>query len=280
MHTLRHQYLSLAHTITSEVLTRTNPAAMILTGSVAGGEVDESSDLDILLWFNRPLTQEDWAADVALAGSRGGGLHHGNHEQGWASYHFYDGIKVDFAWGPTSFYLNEVEQMYLNPHLKWDSHLILGGLKKGIVLHGEDVVAPLQQRLATFPPTLAELMVAQHVTFMPRWALENMGLRRGDVFFVAEHLYKAAESVVGILCGLNRHFLPGKLKGCGPLLEQMQIAPTDIRRRTEKLVAGDQAEAVATLIPLVDELHTLVQDHLPQVDLSRARARWEVTLRR
>ena len=280
MQDLREHHLTLARKITEEVLSRTDPAAVVLTGSVAGGEVDGASDLDILLWYDRPLTDEDWRTDVALAVSRGGGLHHGNQEHGWASYHFFEGIKVDFAWGPISFYQNEVREMYLNPHLRWDSHLILGGLQKGIVLHGEGVVLPLQNQLTTFPAGLAEIMVTQHVTFMPRWALENMGLKRGDSFFVAEHLYKAAESVVGILCGLNRKFLPGKLKGCGPLLDRMEIAPPDVRRRTEMLVAGDQVRAVETLVPLVDELHALVRQHLPHLDLSRARARWEAVLRR
>jgi len=87
-------------------------------------------------------------------------------------------------------------------------------------------------------------------------------------------------NALGILCGLNREFHPGKIKGARFTFDRLGIAPPRIGERLESLSAATPASSVAEAAALAEELYDLVARERPDIDLTRARQRFGIVLRR
>jgi hypothetical protein len=116
--------------------------------------------------------------------------------------------------------------------------------------------------------------------FPPRAVLEGMGLERDDHALVWELLLTALKRQVQLLCGLNRRYPPGKLKGLAQSMAGLAIAPPGTPRRLTEAMAAPAGEAVAALMAFHAELWDLVDAHMPQVDTAQARAFLDTPLRK
>ena len=114
-------------------------------------------------------------------------------------------------------------------------------------------------------------VVSQHLKFHPKWVLEKMGYERNDILFINETLLADINNMVGILCGINKLFLPGKLKGIDHTIEKMKIKPANFMERYKNVFKLHGKAATDEIYKLIDETIQLVDIHMPEVSTERTK---------
>lgn len=263
--------LSIARGVAAEYAANPKVAAIIVAGSVSRGIVDHVSDIDTSVYLHEPFTKEEFEAEKERAIASGGALFGGDEKDGFALWRCVDGVKYDIGFGT----LEQSEEIFtdvLEKHsLDGDSHLISDGILKSIPLHGEGIVAGWKKRLAEFPVGLARKMVETHVRVSPFWVASEMCAARNERIWFPELALDYVRHILWVLCGLNRRYYPGKVKGFALTALELPISPRNFLHRTEHLFRLHPNDAVIILKELVEEVHDLVEEHMPEVDVAKAR---------
>ncbi|MCB9894167.1 MAG: nucleotidyltransferase domain-containing protein [Planctomycetes bacterium] len=252
-------------------------AAVLLTGSVAQGEVDAASDVDLILYLNEPFTKAEYDAEVAAAKASGGDLHFGD-EKGFGVWHFIGGRKVDFGFGLKSQTDELIDALLIKHDANPTYQLVARGILNGRALKDDGSIAGWQQRLSDYPAPLAEATVKACLRFMPAWVMREMGARRDDPFLVYECALPAVSNLCGILAALNHRYHPGKAKRLHAFATELGVAPNDFAPRLRSVFGLPLMEAVGVLEALVRETLDLVDEHLPTVDTAACRKRYAARL--
>ena len=146
------------------------------------------------------------------------------------------------------------------------------------VLYGQEFLAGWMERLSMFPEELAKKMVESHLRLSPFWVVRDMCAKRDEKLWFPELMLGYVRKLLWILCGLNRRYYPGKLKGFAHVVSTLQIMPEDVHKRVESLFSDTSDLALRTLYGLVLETYDLVEKNMPEVDTTKARAWFEGTV--
>ena len=120
-------------------------------------------------------------------------------------------------------------------------------------------------------------MVEANLKVTPSWIYDGMGRDRGDLVVFYEYVLATMRQVVGILAGLNRVYVaPEKLKRVGVVVGRMPLMPPDAAARLDALLDLPREQVKAELDDLVGRTLELVEEHLPDVDTTRARRLWSL----
>ncbi|MBK9975786.1 MAG: nucleotidyltransferase domain-containing protein [Planctomycetes bacterium] len=253
-------------------------AAVLLTGSVAQGDVDCASDIDLIVYLHKAFSPAEYEAETAAAKASGGGVHFGDSGAGFGVYHYIGGRKVDFGIGLCSATDDLLDALLLKHDPNPIYQLVARGILQGRAIHGPEVIARWQARLRDYPDGLALATVKQCARFMPAWVMREMGARRDDAFLVYEHALQAVSGLCGILAALNRQYHPGKVKRLTHFAQGLQIAPRGFGPRARSVFGTPLPAAVDTLEALVRETLQLAETHLPQFDLAPVNQRYNAKL--
>ena len=272
--------LDLAYHLANDLAEDPNVETILLTGSVAQGHVDRHSDLDLMIGYRELPPPEDIDVLGEAAIASGGGIYGKDVEKGITLYRWIEGIKVDQGHGRVADVEALIEGFLAEPEVKADTqHIVFNGIGGGLPLHGAERIRAWKARIAEYPESYGEALVRAGLRFPPRAVLEGMGLERGDHALVWEMLLLALERAVQVLCGLNRRYPPGKLKGLAHSMAGLEVAPPGTPERLVAAMAAPAEEAVAALMAFHAELWDLVDAHMPQVDTAEARAFLDTPLR-
>jgi predicted nucleotidyltransferase len=273
------ELLTLAQRVAMQVAQTTTVEAILLTGSVAQGYGDACSDIDLMLYYAELPTAAEFAALQQAALDSGGGLYSFDPAEGLACYHFIEGVKVDFAHQPTADIAQRIADFIAAPSVDdTTTHLILSGIRQGMILHGAPLLAQWQQQLATIPAHFGPDLVRANLRFPPVTVLTKMGVARQDYAFVYELLLDSVRRLLNVWCGLNGAIPPGKLKAIDRVAPKLTLVPANLGQRLRKLWALPPTEGVALFYQLVDETLALVEQHLPAIDTQPARQRLQLPL--
>jgi hypothetical protein len=272
--------LEMARRNVAEFETMPGFVAALVTGSVARGDADGASDIDTILYFDAPHPPGRLEEQKAIAEASGGGFYFGTPDEGFGVYRFVDGVKCDFGFDLVSGLETHIADVMERSDLDLDKQLILDGVRRAIVLRGEDRVAEWRRRTDEYPEALGRAMLEKHLPMPPAWVLVEMGAARGDAFHLIEEFTRIARHVLGMLCAVNRVYHPGKLKGARHTLDRLRLAPPDVADRLERLFTASAERAAFDAIRLVEETWALVEQEWPDVDLGAVRTRFSITLRR
>jgi len=256
-----------------------NVIAAIVTGSVARGTADDNSDIDTILFLKDACPQERFNQIIDGAKESGGDLYHGTPETGFAVYYYFDGVKCDFGFGPASDTEKLLDEMIANPEVDLVKHLQISGFHEGIVLKDNEWIKKQFQKLSVFPQGLDEMMVKHFLKFHPKWVLEKMGVDRNETIFLYESFIESIGNIIGILCGLNKMYHPGKLKGIESALLKMKIKPQHFSERYRKIFDDKNENGIDELYSLINETIQLVERYLPEVNTERTKKIIEMKLR-
>jgi hypothetical protein len=257
-----------------------NVRAIMIVGSVAHGMADDNSDIDCTIFTEHPLSQGEYDAICAEARESGGDLYYGTPADGFAIYQYITGIRCDFGFETIESAEKSHTEFLEKPDTDPIKQLVAGGFLDGMALYGQDWIGSWQAQLARYPNGLGAAMVRKHLRFHPYWVLEKMGLDRGEWLFFYEALLEAEQNILGILCGLNQLYHPGKVKGIAWTIAKLVITPPDPLSRFEQILRGDAGLAVGRLRELLDETLALVDAHMPEVSTARTRAVLAMELRK
>lgn len=250
--------------------------AAMVTGSAAKGLSDNYSDLDLTIYYGEELPSED---DLTRIRQRHGAAERkwllgDRTEGGFAEAYDLDGIEVQIGHTTIANWEADIDKVLVQ--LDCDSPLqkALEGTLACQALYGEASIQAWKERLAAYPPALAEAMVKKHLAFFPIWGLEPHFHTRNATIWYYQILVEVAQNMVGVLAGLNQlYFTTFQFKRMDRFFQQMTIAPPDLAARMAHLFSGDQPAVLTEVEALVAETITLVETYMPTIDTTRAKRR-------
>lgn len=267
----RSKYLiSLSKKVSQSYKSNPNFAAAIVTGSSAKGVSDMYSDIDMSIFYKQPLTKNYFEQIKQSAIDSGGGFYHGDHKNGFAVYHIIEGVKVDTGHGTISNHEIMIKDFLKNPTLDFNQQIVASGTLLAIPLHGEKYINKWKKWYLNHPKKLADLMIKENLRFHSKWVLEKMGLERNESIFVNETILKSLENSVKVLCGLNKEYHPGKLKGMSYTIKNLKHQPKNLKYCINKIFKISQEKAVKEINKLVMDTIALTEKIRPDIDTKRA----------
>ena len=247
--------------------------AVLLAGSVARGLADDSSDIEVdVFWGSapadgdrrRPWADNGWelvASDVD--------------EHEWADSFLVDTIKVD-----TSQFLVETVDRWIDKVVDEgdtdpEYQVRITAIRDGEPLHGAEQIGSWRSRTDRYPDGLQRAMVEEGLDIWPRMRLEMLA-DRDDVLLLHSDLVDVIQHLLGALMGLNRRYAPHPWhKWLDWEISLLPVTPTDLNQRNREILTTSPHAAVAELAMLVEETLDLVDDHMVGVDVAAPRAAFE-----
>ena len=256
-----------------------NVKAIVVTGSVALGYADENSDIDTLIMYENPLSDEYFKLIVEQARKTGGDLHGGTAREGFAVYEYINGIRCDFGHG----YIDEtgkmISEMINNPDTDETKQLMMSGFVDCIPLFGEEWVKEWKSK-ATYPEKLTYLILKEHLRFHPKWVIEKMVLDRNDTIYLYEIFIQSIKNILTVLCALNKIYYNGKLKSSFFFIDKMKIKPENLLPRLENILITGGKDSVNNLYDIIEEVILCIEKNLPGYDTSRTKKIIKMILRK
>lgn len=274
--TQQRDYLMSLATKTIEPYTRLDSCrAAMVTGSTAKGVCDNYSDLDLTIYYDGVLPDEDQLTAIR---QRFGAL-----ERKWtmgdrttnsfAEAYEVNGIEVQI--GHTTIAVWEESIAKVREGLDCDSPLqkAMEGTLACKALFGDDHIRRWQELIADYPPDLGKAMVRKHLSFFPLWGLQSYLQDRDATIWYYESLVEATQNIIAVLAGLNQlYFTSFQFKRMARFIDQMELAPSNLAVRLEALFQVDN-QNLEDLEALVAETIALVETAMPSIDTSRAKRR-------
>lgn len=245
-------------------------AAVMVTGSAAKGISDEYSDVDMGVFYHKPFTKKYFDEVKGSAIQSGGGFYHGD-KNGFAVYHIIDGVKVDTGHGMINSHEKMIRDFLKNPTLDFNQQIVASGTLFAIPLHGKKYIDTWKNWYSKYPKTLEDLMIKENLKFHSKWVLEKMGLARNESIFINETVLKSLENCVKVLCGLNKEYHPGKLKGMNYTIKKLKHKPVNLVYCVENIFKINQKKAVNEINNLVYDTIKLTEKIRPDIDTARVK---------
>jgi len=266
----RSKYLvSLSKKVSESYKSNPNFAAAIVTGSSAKGISDVHSDIDMSIFYHKPLTKKYFEEVKQSAIDSGGGFYHGD-KNGFAVYHIIEGVKVDTGHTIINDHEEMIKGFLKNPTLDYNQQIVASGTLFAIPLYGEKYINKWKSWYKKYPKKLEDMMIKENLKFHSKWILEKMGLERKEHIFVNETILKSLESCVKVLCGLNKEYHPGKLKGMNYTINKLKIKPANLNFCINNIFLVNQERAVKEINKLVKGTLKLIEKHRKDIDTKRA----------
>jgi hypothetical protein len=251
---------------------------IVLGGSPSKGLSDAYSDLDIVVYWD--TIDVPWLEDVPLK-------HLECHrelfkEMGEGVYlesYYFGPLKADFGHATLDSWKKWTDDVMENHGTDPGLHGMIGGFIASIPLHGEKLFKEWKERLSAYPDELARKVVKQNAIFYHRGVLEHQGLDRGDVIFFYDGVCKMLKHVLSVLAGLNRVYMSvDEPRWIEYYLGLMSLKPENCWTRMKAVLEGDRSKSQETLEGLIDDVFDLVETHMPEIDVSQARHRFNLTV--
>ena len=134
----REHRLAIAARLTDELRSRHALDVAIVTGSVAHGDVDEYSDLDLLVYVHGDHVTDDegMEAEIARAVENGGGFYWGTPHDGFGLFRVEEGVKVDIGFGTTAYVADTIDAVVHAFDPDPVKQLVIRGVRESIPLRG------------------------------------------------------------------------------------------------------------------------------------------------
>jgi predicted nucleotidyltransferase len=253
-------------------------AAVAVEGSVARGDADRYSDIDLAVSWSVAPTEQERREIIKHARGRHVQLDAYNRDEAcWSDSYEVGGVAIDVRHmevEATERILAEVLER-CDPSLSKQQHL--AALLTALPLSDPSSILIHWQSQATgYPRGLSMAMIRVHLRFRPGWELEMLA-ERNDLLALYESFCTIEKLVLLVLMGLNRLYYPGWQR-VDRLMEQMRIAPLKLAARFKQLfgiVSIDPLASVYQLHDLIEETFRLVQAHLSELDTVQAHARFQ-----
>jgi predicted nucleotidyltransferase len=278
MNDANEQRLKIARSNAATYLANPQVRAIGVAGSVARGEADAYSDIDMSIYYQELPSEE--ALKAAYEQNQGSDyrIYADEREDGAiVEQYFVQGIRCDLGHVTIERFERDMEMLLErcdpdNLELK-----VLEGIVDMVPLHGAELIEQWKAKVLNYPDKLAQAMVRKHLNFRPLWILRNYGVEREDLLLFSEEILAATKHIMGVLLGLNRFYHPvsaAPFKGMDKFIQKMAIAPPNLSSRLKGIFQEEPDIAVNHLGELIEETFALVEKHMPEVDTTNAKKRY------
>ncbi|MBA3531703.1 MAG: nucleotidyltransferase domain-containing protein [Ardenticatenales bacterium] len=269
--------LTLAEQLTASYKSIPSLRALLLTGSVAEGEADFYSDIDLILYYEALPTEE------ALERLR---VQNGGSARLWMLGERAEGSVME------SYQVRGVEcQLTHSTVARWEEnmasileqftvdtplHKALAGLLAGRALYGDDLIHRWQAQVKNYPPALAQAMVRHYLNFVPLWALTGRLGPRDSELLQRQMVVENVQHLLGVLAGLNHlYYSTFQFKRMHRFIAQMHLTPRNLAARLDDVLGSEPLHAAPVLKSLIQDTVALMEQQIPEIDTSQVRAQLE-----
>lgn len=265
--------LTMARQIAPVYAANPKVAVVAVSGSVGRGWADRYSDIELDVYWREPPTDEDRQEPIRRL--NGDIINYWPLEdEEWSEDYLVQGVQLDlshFLAATIEQYLSDVIEGMDTAVLK---QLRLAGIRHAIPLYGEGLFQQWQTGAALYPDTLARKVVAAALNpdVIGVWYLKDVLLARQDWLMLYDILGRMQRYILSALLGLNRMYLahPGH-KWQKKVIAEMTIKPPNLGQRLDAIWQMEPATAVSSLHAILEETINLAEQHLPDLDMARAR---------
>lgn len=268
--------LAIAKKIANTYSANPKVRAIGLHGSVARGQADKYSDIEIGMVYEKFPSE----AERLLAYQQNQGsdyrIYSDEREAGaLVEQYIVAGVKCDVGHVLIHRLENDLTKALEQCNPDNPLHYMLAGFVEVRPLFGEELIEKWKTKVENYPGKLAQAMVKKHLRFQPLWVLQY-GVKRNDILFFYEQLLEAVKNILGVLLGLNGFYHPVNsvpFKNMDKkFIQKMSIAPNNLSFRLHQLFKEAPQVAVTQLGELIEEIFALVQKHVPEAETTDA---WE-----
>ena len=253
-------------------------AAVAVAGSVARGDADRFSDIDLAVFWSHAPTEQERREIIKHARGRHVQLFPYNGDEAcWSDTYEVGGVAIDVRHAE----VEAIERILADvlercdPSLSRQQHLaaLLTALS---LVDPSALLAHWQSRATAYPRELSVAMARAHLRFRPAWEQEKLA-ERGDLLALYESFCTVEKQLLLVLMGLNRIYYAG-WQWVDRLMAEMRIAPLKLAQRCKQafgIVSIDPLASVYQLHDLIEETFGLVETHLRDFDAAQAHARFQ-----
>ena len=262
---------------TSEVYQKwSETVAITIGGSVAREVADISSDVDIFVFCTTLPTEQQSSEAVHSVHCQRWKRHNEMYPWGIVRDCFHlDGARIDIGYFLESTAQNILDDVFIRHDTMPAKQGFLGGLLDAVPLYGHELIKRWQVQAREYPEELRRAVVKAHIWMDPLWIPEIYADKRGDFLILHEALAKTAINVLGMLSGLNRIYQTAEWKRIQVLISKMEYAPINLYDRLADVFQVSNNKRVASLTSIVEETFSLIEKHMPEIDVRAARVAFE-----
>jgi hypothetical protein len=268
------QRLEIVRRIIPVYAANANVRAVFVAGSVARGWADESSDVEIPIICAKPPTnaERQWCAKQT-GGKLGRFEGYNPAKWTWPEEVWIEGVKLDMAWITPETVEKLLADVIDRHDPQFNKQMYCAIIRRAVVLHGPEVMAPWQEKTASYPDALKETIVRRDI-FFERASVRRLLVRRNDLPLLAEHDTHCVRKLLWIWLALNGEYYPG-FKWTRELIASLALVPGNAFGRIENVFRSSPTTGGEELGSLIRDTFALVEEHLPQVKIGEARAEFE-----
>jgi len=250
--------------------------AAMITGSSAEGVSDHYSDLDMTVYYDGVLPDDD-----ALAAIRES---HGAPNRAWllgdpadgsfAEAYELGGVQAQIGHATIAAWENDIAEVLDRWNADTPLHKAMAGTLECVTVHGEDLIDRWKARIRAYPDGLARAMIDTRLQIFPVWYVEDALEARDATLWHFQIRVETAYALLGILAGLNRlYFTTFQFKKMRRFVGEMRAKPEGFADRLDDLFQQPPAAAAASLEALTTEVLALVQREMPEIDVTKMQRR-------
>jgi Polymerase beta, Nucleotidyltransferase len=243
-----------------EVFSRhTDPDAALLAGSVAKGEADELSDIDLLIYHADLPSDEAVAAARDEVGATDLKVIAPRTEAGLLDQFTVGGVTCQVGQIAISDVEHDIRKGVVDLDPDAFTMKEMGGLHDGLPLAGNDLIAGWRTA-ATYSDDLQRTIVARHWKVVPLWKLAAHVAARDAELWRHQILVDGAYDLLAVLAATNRvWFSSFQFKRTRTLTGRLEVAPPDLPDRLEALFTLPPEESARELERLTDETRAILE---------------------
>lgn len=267
--------LAMAQRIGTAIAALPTSRAVMVTGSVALGESDRYSDIDMTAYYDE-LPSEEELHDIRIVhgGSERLWTLGDRNENGFAESYSIHGVHCQIGHVTLPVWEQQMASVLEQYEPTTPLHKAMSGTLDCIPLYGEELLHNWKTRIARYPDELARAVVEKHLSFFPLWYLEAYLQPRDAMVWTYQSLVEIAQNIIGVLAGINKlYYSTFQFKRMRAFIEKMEVKPYRVAERVEWLFTTDPVVAARVAEELVREVVDLVEKHLPLVDTAKAKHR-------
>ena len=254
-----------------------NVRMIVLGGSPSTGLSDQYSDLDIIVYWD--VMDTEWIERIPLRGidcERRDLMKMSDTDICLESY-FFGSLKVDFGHATIAVWEEMTGEVIEKLNTDGGLQKSIQGFLDSVVLYGDELAAEWKEKLSEYPEGLARKMVTENIRFYVKGCLLNQGWKRDDFLFYYDGLCGMFKKLLGVLAGVNRiYFCRDEPRWLESELQRMPIRPVDTWKRMKQALTSDGETADRILEQLIDEVVSIVTEHMPDIDLSKLSRRTDL----
>ena len=255
--------------------------AILSIGSVSYGIVDNSSDIDIALYYDELPSDEQLLKAMTQNGAAHLNWQLGSREEGGLiDSYMVHGVECQFAHTTIEAMDRDMDSILIGLDVDNPFQKALSGVMAGVPIMGEGLIQQYKVRAEQYPDALAVAMVNRFLNFQPLWAIEDRMANRDADLWRMQALVEGSYNMLGVLAGLNRlYFSCFQFKRMSAFIDQMRLKPDDFGPRIASVFKGT-LNASNTFRELVAETVKLVEQYMPEIDTTVANTRINRTVPR